>query len=154
MIVETPIRLEYRYTPGVSASRFLRGIVAGKILGQRCARCRKVYSIPRGCCPMCGVATDSDVELPDRGTVTTYCVVNVPSPHLPVPVPYVCAQVLLDGADITGMFLLQELDPADVRMGMRVEAVWGEPAPSLTSIRYFRPTGEPDAPYETYREYV
>jgi hypothetical protein len=26
--------------------------------------------------------------------------------------------------------------------------------PSLTSIRYFRPTGEPDAPYESYRENV
>ena len=26
--------------------------------------------------------------------------------------------------------------------------------PTLESIRYFRPTGEPDADYETYRAYV
>ena len=39
---------------------------------------------------------------------------------------------------------------------MRVQAVWvpdEELAPSLQSIRYFRPTGEPDAPYESYREH-
>ena len=37
---------------------------------------------------------------------------------------------------------------ADVRIGMRVEAVWVDPAdlgPTLESIRYFRPNGEPDA---------
>jgi len=72
-------------------------------------------------------------------------------------VPYVCAQVLLDGADITTTFLLQEVEAGDVRMGMRVAAVWVEPAergPTLASIRYFRPTGEPDAAYESYREHA
>jgi hypothetical protein len=42
-------------------------------------------------------------------------------------------------------------------MGMRVEAVWVEPAdrtPSLESIRYFRPSGEPDAAFESYKAYV
>jgi hypothetical protein len=42
-------------------------------------------------------------------------------------------------------------------MGMRVEAVWCDPAerkPTLESIRYFRPTGEPDADFESYKDYV
>ena len=42
-------------------------------------------------------------------------------------------------------------------MGMRVEAVWVPPEerkPTLESIRHFRPTGEPDAPYEDFKEYV
>ena len=45
----------------------------------------------------------------------------------------------------------------EVHMGMRVEAVWvpeAERKPTLESIQYFRPTGEPDAPYEDYRDYV
>ena len=36
-------------------------------------------------------------------------------------------------------------------MGMRVEAVWApaeELRPTLESIKYFRPTGEPDADYD------
>ena len=55
------------------------------------------------------------------------------------------------------MHLLQEVDADQVHMGMRVEAVWAPPeerGPTLESIRYFRPTGEPDADYESYREYV
>jgi uncharacterized OB-fold protein len=55
--------------------------------------------------------------------------------------------VLLDGADIPFFALIQECPFDQVRMGMRVEAVWVPPAerrPSFESIRYFRPTGEPD----------
>ncbi len=72
-------------------------------------------------------------------------------------VPYVSASILLDGADIPLFHLVQEVDAHDVRMGMRVEAVWvprDELAPSMNSIRYFRPTGEPDAPFESYREHL
>jgi uncharacterized protein len=65
--------------------------------------------------------------------------------------------VLLDGADIGLFHLIQEIEAEKVHMGMRVEAVWvdeDERTPSLESIKYFRPTGEPDADYETYQEYV
>ena len=39
-------------------------------------------------------------------------------------------------------------------MGLRVEAVWvtDELAPTLASVKYFRPSGEPDADYATYKE--
>jgi hypothetical protein len=46
------------------------------------------------------------------------------------------------------MHLLQEVEVSDVHIGMRVEAVWVDDAdigPTLESIRYFRPNGEPDA---------
>jgi uncharacterized OB-fold protein len=154
-VVETPIRLNYSYTPGVAASRFLRSIEHGQIVGQRCPRCAKVYVPPRGACSMCGVATEEEVALTGKGTVTTFCVTQVPSPGL-VP-PYVTAWIRLDGADITSMFLIQECDPDEVRLGMRVEPVWVEDSarqPNLGNIRYFRPTGEPDAPYDTYKDYV
>ena len=45
------------------------------------------------------------------------------------------------------MCLLQEVDVKDVRIGMRVEAVWVDEAdrrPNLDSIKYFRPIDEPD----------
>ena len=156
-IIDTPIELVYRFMPGRAASRFLRGIEQGKILGQRCPSCRKVYVPPRGACPSCGVATDEEVQLGDKGTVTTFCVVNVPFYGQKIEIPYVSATILLDGADIGLMHLIQECEAKDVRMGMRVEAVWVAPEerkPTLESIRHFRPTGEPDAPYEDFKEYV
>ena len=154
-IVETPIRLDFSYTPGVASSRFLRSLEKGELVGQRCLRCRKVYVPPRGACSMCGVATDEEVTLSGKGTVCTFCVTRIPSPGLEA--PYVSAWIRLDGADITSMFLVQECAPEDVRLGMRVEAVWvdeSERMPNLSNIKYFRPTGEPDAEYETYKDYL
>jgi uncharacterized protein len=155
--IRTPARLDYRFTAGTATSRFLRGIAEKRILAQRCPVCRKVYVPPRGSCPTDGVATEEEVELPHTGIITTYCVVNVQFYGQEIEVPYVCATVLLDGADIGLFGLVQEVPFDQVRMGMRVEAVWvpdDQMSTDLASIKYFKPTGEPDAAYETYREHV
>ena len=153
----TPIRLDFEFTPGIAQSKFLRGLERGQFLGQRCETCGKVYVPSRGTCPTDGVATTEDVVLGNSGTVTTYCIVNVPFAGQSVEIPYICAQILLDGANLSFMGLLQEIPTDQIRMGMRVEAVWvdeSELIPSLASVRYFRPNGEPDADYETYKEYL
>ncbi len=153
----TPIRVEYQYTAGLAQSRYLRGMAEGKFLGQRCPACHQVYVPPRGSCPTDGVATTDRVELGNTGTVTTYCVVNVPFQGQSIEIPYICAQILLDGANISFMGLIQEIPADRVRMGLRVQAVWKPPeerGPTLASVRYFAPTGEPDADYETYKDYL
>lgn len=149
--ISTPISLDYSYTPGRAASRFLRGIADRKIVGERCPECSNVYVPPRGVCPRCGVATAEEVPIKPTGTITTFCVVNVPFTGQAVECPYVSASILLDGADISIMHLIQEVAADEVRMGMRVEAVWvdeSEMKPTLESIKYFRPTGEPDVPFQ------
>ena len=106
--------------------------------------CGKVYVPSRGSCPTDGVPTTEDVELANVGTITTYCVVNVPFAGQSIEIPYICAQVLLDGANLSFMGLIQEIPTDQIRMGMRVEAVWVEPeelTPSLASVKYFRPNG-------------
>jgi len=155
--VVTPIRLEYDVTAGHAQSAFLRGLVEAKFLGRRCPVCSKVYLPPRGACPTDGVPTTDLVECGQRGVVTTFCVVNVPFRGQAIELPYVCAQVLLDGADIPFMALIQECPAAEVRMGMRVEAVWQEPErrlPSLESLKYFRPSGETDADYDSFKAHL
>jgi uncharacterized OB-fold protein len=153
----SPVRLAYDYAASPEESKFFRGLAEGKLLGQRCPKCQKVYVPPRGACPVDGVPTAEEVELPDRGMVTTFCIVNVPFQGQKIPIPYVSAYVLLDGADIAFLHLILETDVADVRMGMRVEAVWKpreEWTTDLNNIKYFRPTGEPDADYETYKQHL
>ena len=153
--IRTPIRLDYTITAGEAASRFLRGLTKQRILGQRCPQCEKVYVPPRGGCPACGVPTREEVQLSHKGTITTFCIVNIPFAGAAIQIPYVCASVLLDGADVTLFHLVQDVPADEVRMGMRVEAVWApdaELAPTSESIRYFRPTAAPDAPYESYKD--
>ena len=155
--IVTPVRLAYTYAASQEESRFYRGLAEGKIRGQRCPKCQKVYVPPRGACPVDGVPTTDEVELPDHGIVTTYCIVNVPFLGQRITPPYVSAYILLEGADIAFLHLILGCDPAEVRMGMRVEAVWrprDEWGTSIENIDHFRPTGEPDAPYESYANHL
>jgi uncharacterized OB-fold protein len=145
--VRTPARLDYRFTAGEATSRFLRGIAEKKIYGERCPVCQKVYMPPRGACPRDGVPTTEQVEVPAVGTVASFCVVNVAFYGSVMEIPYVGANILLDGTDLPLMHLIQEVPAAEVRIGMRVEGVWvpdDELGPTLESIKYFRPNGEPD----------
>jgi uncharacterized OB-fold protein len=155
--VTTPVRLHYEHTASPGESEFLRGLAAGRLLGQRCPACGKVYVPPRAACPTDGVPTAGEVELPDTGTVTTFCVVNVPFRGQRVPTPYVAAAIVLDGADIPFQHLILGCDPGEVRMGMRVAAVWkprDQWGTTVENIDHFRPTGEPDAPYESYAHHL
>ena len=156
-MIVTPIRLHYLHSASAEESRYLRGLAEGKVIGQRCPACHKVYVPPRGACPVDGVPTTTDVELPGVGTVTTFCVVNVPFQGQRVPSPYVAASVLLDGADIAFQHLILGCDPAEVRMGMRVRAVWKpreQWGTTSENIDHFEPNGEPDAPYDSYAHHL
>ena len=156
-MITTPVRLHYQHTAGAGESRFLRGLAAGRLLGERCPACGKVYVPPRGACPADGVPTVEEVELADTGTVTTFCVVNVPYPGQRVAPPYVAASVLLDGADIAIQHLILGCEPSEVRMGMRVTAVWkprDQWGTTAENIDHFAPSGESDAPYESYAHHL
>jgi uncharacterized OB-fold protein len=156
-MITTPVRLHYEHTASAGESRFLRGLADGRLLGERCPACGKVYIPPRGSCPTDGIPTTDEVELPDIGTVTTFCVVNVPYPGQRVAPPYVAAAVLIDGADIPFQHLILGCAANEVRMGMRVRAVWrprDEWGTTPENIDHFRPADEPDAPYESYAHHL
>ena len=144
--VRTPASMEYKYTAGQATTRFLKGVAQGKILGER-APGGKVYVPSRGADPELGKPTSEQVELPHTGTLTSFCIVNVAFYGQGMEIPYTSGLILLDGADLPMMHLLQGVDVNDVRIGMRLEAVWADEsewAPNLESIKYFRPIDEPD----------
>jgi uncharacterized OB-fold protein len=155
--IRTPARLDYEYTAGISQTRFLHGMAEGKLLGERCPTCQKVYVPSRGACPVDGIPTEEVVELPSVGTVVSFCVVNVEFTGRGIEIPYASALVVPDGADLAVFGLIQEIPHDQVHMGMRVEAKWKAEEDwetSFENIEYWRPNGEPDADYETYKEHV
>ncbi|WP_341230876.1 Zn-ribbon domain-containing OB-fold protein [Nocardioides salarius] len=155
--VVTPVALDYTYAASPEESAFYRGLAEGRVLGQRCPTCAKVYVPPRSACPADGTPTTDEVELSQTGTVTTFCIVNVPFLGQRITPPYVSAYVLLDGADIAFLHLILDVPADQVRMGMRVEAVWKpreEWGTTIENISHFRPTGEPDAAYDTYSQHL
>ncbi|WP_030411298.1 Zn-ribbon domain-containing OB-fold protein [Streptomyces sp. NRRL S-1448] len=150
--IVAPARLDYVYSPGRAQTAYIHALSERRTVGERCPSCRKVYVPPRGACPTCGVATSEQVEVGPRGTVTTYCIVNIKAAHtanLDIEVPYVYAHIALDGAGLALHGRIAGIPYDQVRMGLRVEPVWTEGG------RYpdhYRPTGEPDAEYDTYKE--
>jgi uncharacterized OB-fold protein len=151
-----PTTIEIQHTASLPESAFLRALEEGKLLGARTGKGGKVYFPAREADPATGQQLDEFIELPDKGTVTTFAIINIPFAGQRIKPPYVAAYVLLDGADIPFLHLVTEIDAADVRMGMRVEAVWKpreEWGLGIDNIDYFRPTGEPDADYETYKHH-
>ncbi len=153
----TPVELDYIYEASPEESAFFRAIAEGRLVGQRCPKCLKVYIPPRGACPVDGVPTAEEVELPDTGIVTTFCIVNVPFMGQKIKPPYVSAYILLEGADIAFLHLILGIPADEVRMGMRVRAVWkprDEWGTTVENISHFEPTGEPDADYESYRAHL
>ncbi|MER7154894.1 Zn-ribbon domain-containing OB-fold protein [Streptomyces lydicus] len=149
--ITAPARLDYTYAPGRAQSRYLRALADRRTVGERCPACRKVYVPPRGACPTCGVATDAQVEVGPRGTVTTFCIVNIKAKNLDIEVPYVYAHIALDGADLALHARIGGIPYDRVRMGLRVEPVWTEGG---RFPDHYRPTGEPDADYDSYKELI
>jgi uncharacterized OB-fold protein len=52
---------------------------------------------------------------------------------------------------------IQEIDPSEVRIGMRVEAVWVDDDQLTTSfenIKWWRPIDEPDVPAEEMKGHM
>jgi uncharacterized OB-fold protein len=157
-----PSTIEIQHTASLPETTFLKALEEGKLLGARTKKGRdgqpgKVYFPPKEADPATGLELDEFVELPDKGTVTTFAVINIPFAGQRIKPPYVAAYVLLDGADIPFLHLVTEIDAVDVRMGMRVEAVWKpreEWGLGIDNIDHFRPTGEPDADYDSYKHHL
>jgi uncharacterized OB-fold protein len=153
-VITTPVHLTVEHTVSPGEDVYLRGLAEGRVIGQRCPLCRKVYVPPRGACPTCGVPTADNIELPDHGIVTTFCIVNVPFLGQRIKPPYVAAYILLDGADIAFLHLVLGCAPEEVRMGMRVRASWRPEESWGRQVDHFEPTGEPDAPFESYAHHL
>jgi len=116
----------------------------GRIIGRRCHRCRRTVVPPRMFCEQCFRPTDEWVYLKDTGRVNTYSISYIRWDATRVDEPTIPAVVEIDGANkgMGFLHLLSEVKPDDVKIGMRVKAVWKRPRDRVGSIRdilYFKP---------------
>lgn len=149
--IDVPIVHKYNFTAGAATTRFLSGIKKGQLTGQRCPTCSNVYCPPRGSCAICGVATTEEVQLSDKATVESFTIVAIPIPGNPIKPPYIIANLVADGANISFIHLMSECVNEEVHMGQRVQAVWKpeeEWTYAMDNIRYFKPLDEADVPLE------
>lgn len=136
----------YRHSYGEHYDRFYREMRDNmRIMGLKCPRCNAVLLPPRPYCGFCYTPVEDWVELADVGTILTFTVIHLPFVGQPTEPPYVYAFIMLDGADVQFPHIIGEIDPADVRVGMRVKARWAaERKGTLHDIECFCPFEESD----------
>jgi uncharacterized OB-fold protein len=129
-------------------------LAEGRFLGLKCPTCGRTYTGGKGYCPVDSIplTEEHEVDLPQTGTLTNYTIVTpTPYPGQTETEPFSRVHVLLDGVEVVmGYQPLLDVPNEDVRIGMRVEAIWADD-PTLSgdprwegNLAGWRPTGEPD----------
>ncbi len=143
LTLELDPQARYAWDTGVAIGRFLQELKNGRLIARRCHRCERILLPPRMFCEQCFRPTDEWVYVPDTGTLNTYSVSHIRWDASPLPEPIVVAVIEIDGTSQGGLLhYLGEIEPDDVRIGMRVKAVWKPPEEregSILDIRCFRP---------------
>ncbi len=134
----------YAWDAGVAIGRYLHELKEGRLIGVRCNRCHRTVIPPRIFCEWCFRPMDEWVYLPDTGTVNTFSLCYVTWDMRDLTEPEIPAVIDIDGTrpSVGIMHLLGQVDPKEVKIGMRVQAVWKpaeERTGSILDIKYFRP---------------
>jgi uncharacterized OB-fold protein len=135
---------QYAWDAGVAISRYLAELKEGRLVGVHCRGCRRTVIPPRNFCEWCFRPMDDWVYLPDTGTVNTFSLCYVTWDMKRVEEPEISAVIDIDGTkpSVGIMHLLGEVEPDEVKIGMKVQAVWRpaeEREGSILDIKYFKP---------------
>ncbi|MDG6995392.1 MAG: Zn-ribbon domain-containing OB-fold protein [Nitrososphaerota archaeon] len=144
LITRYAANLRYSWASGVAVSRFLSELKNGRLVARKCNKCKRVMIPPRMFCEDCFRDTDEWVYVKDTGIVNTYSIAHVGADASRLSTPLYVSVINFDGAsELMGfLHLLGEVSESDIKIGMRVQAVWKPPEErvgSILDIKYFRP---------------
>lgn len=158
-LMEYLASVAYRNPVPSMADRYRDASREHRLIGMRCPECGRVYvGGDRPYCPIDSIefGPESEIVLPNTGTITNFVVVTpVAYPGQTRTDAFARVFVLLDGFDVVLAYQpVIDLQIEDVRVGVRVEAVWAPPdAEGETvsgtgrpqgSLLGWVPNGEPD----------
>lgn len=137
-------KAEYAWDCGIAIGRYLRELKKGRIIGIKCDRCKRIVVPPRIFCEKCFKPMSDWVNLSDTGIVNTFSLCYVTWDMRRIEKPLIPAVIEIDGASkgMGIMHLLDEVEPKDVKIGMKVKACWKEQKEregSILDIKYFKP---------------
>ncbi len=164
--MDSVVSLDYERPPTLVARQHAQAVREKRLLAHQCPKCERIYTPPRGYCPICTVPTgeENELQLSDRGVVLTFTITRADPKVAKEQTEPICrGTIILDGAPVRMMGEIRGLAPEEVRTGMRVRAIWSDdfyeggvgarrggwgPA----GIRGWEPSGEPDMPVDDVRK--
>ncbi len=146
-LTEDALDCAYAWDTGVAISRYLKELKNGQIIAKECRECNRIMLPPRMFCELCFRPSGDWVFVQDSGVVNTFSICHVHWDASRVKEdekPYLPAVIEIDGASpgMGIMHLLGEVEPEQIKIGMKVKAVWkpeNERTGSVTDIKYFKP---------------
>jgi hypothetical protein len=132
------------YYVGAFRTKFFEELRDNKIiLGVKCHECNYVYIPPRSTCPRCFNRLSEWLPVSHQGIVVTYTTVyyDIRIPAIqPKKPPFTFGVIKLDGADTGLVHFIDQYHEQDLKVGMRVEAVFKDQRTgSILDIEHFRP---------------
>jgi len=125
------VRADFAFWVGQYMDKFYDGLEKKKIIGNKCPKCGDVFVPPRKICGKCNVTIPLDqnwVDLPNTGTLlnhtTTAYRVNDRSSRKAK--PQVIGMVRIDGSNTGIVYRLLDIEPEDVKIGMKLRIEWEE----------------------------
>jgi uncharacterized OB-fold protein len=129
-----------RYTYGLAGERFFKTIKdEGRIFGTHCSNCDRIYVPAAAFCERCMSQLDEWVDVGIFGEVVTFTLLYVDYDGSPRDEPETVAFIRMGDGGL--IHRLADIDPADVFIGMKVEAVFKsetEREGSILDIAHFK----------------
>ena len=143
LLTEWDPKLKWAWDAGIGYGRYLAEFKKGRIIGTRCNKCRRVLLPARIFCEWCFRAADEWVYLKDTGTVNTFSIAYTDWVARRIKEPRISGLIGIDGSGgVAILHLIGEVDPKQVKIGMKVKAVW-KPEENregaITDIKYWKP---------------
>ncbi len=136
----------FNWSVGVLMEKFLKALAQKKFLASKCPSCGYTYAPARNRCGKCATKMEEKdlLEIPGKGTLVSYCLANVEldgkGSFSDLKTPKMIAAVNLDGANSTLFMPLEEIDPKNLKIGMKVELAWNaETKGGWKDIKYLKP---------------
>ncbi len=140
------IPTHYIYTMGIAGERFFKELRDNaRIMGARCEKCNLIYVPPRLYCERCFEKLEQWVDMGSKGEVHTFTIAHVGLDGSTLSEPVILAMVAIEGAHGGLVHRLGEVKPEQVKVGMKVEAVFEDKTKrtgSILDIKYFKPRTE------------
>ena len=128
------VRAEYSFWVGRYMDKFYDALEKKKLIGNKCPKCGYVFVPPREVCGKCNVTIPLDqnwVNLTDTGTLINYTSTSYKvndRDSRKTKKQQLIGMVKIDGSNTGIVYRLLEIEPKDVKIGMKVKIDWNEKA--------------------------
>lgn len=125
------VRADFNFWVGRYLDKFFDNLENKKLVGNKCPKCGDVFVPPRKICGKCNVVIaleENWVDLPDTGILKNYTItpyrVNDRTDRKTKNL--LLGMIQIDGSDTSIVYRLLNLEPSEVKIGIKLQIEWAE----------------------------